>query len=89
MEIDYFICPICRMHKRIEKKLKGRIRFEFDLDNEPIIVIREGGKGYKDPFKIVKKLTIEQAKQDPKYKDIIDNFTQHIENLYNKLKKGG
>jgi len=87
MEIDYFVCPVCRMHKRIEKKLKGRIKFEFDLETEPIIVIREGGKGYRDPFKIIKKLTLKEAQKDEKYSKIINEFKQHIENLHKILEK--
>jgi len=44
VKIEYIVCPLCGMNRILEKKEKGRIGFEVDLDR-PFVQIRQpGGK---------------------------------------------
>lgn len=86
-EKDFFVCPVCRMHKRVSKNIKGMIRFEYNLDNEPLIIIRQGGGGYKDSFPIIQKITLKELKENKVYSELYTEFKKHIEYIHGKLQE--
>jgi len=85
-KIEYFCCPICGMSKVLNKKIKGRIEFNINFENNGIIQIRESG-GYKSGFVIIERIGVKEALKKEEYKEIVENLTAQVEKLYNYLKK--
>ena len=65
----------------ITKEAKGEFTFEkVDPQNDAFISIRNtpGGRGNPDSFKEVGKITLQEAKNMPEYKDLINSLRQKI-----------
>jgi hypothetical protein len=86
--LQQFVCPLCGLNRVIERKNKGRIRFDnVDLANGLILQERAGG-GRDSGFYLdrSKSLTLPELKGVSEYKDLLEQIRGKCEELLEVLK---
>jgi len=86
-EWEHLVCPVCGMNRKIDKKLKGRIKFGIDLENGIVLQYRTS-EGYKS-LKVIGGLTLKEMVEEGKYLDLLRELKEECLRVYNYLDKLG
>ena len=71
--MEFFVCPLCAMNRKVTNKNGERMRFDrVDLNTALVLQVRYGGGiGSGFPMNEAESMTIEQVIQTKEYGDII------------------
>jgi len=86
-EWENLVCPVCGMNRKIEKKVKGRIKFGIDLD-KGIVLQYWNSEGYKT-LNMYGGLTLKEMVEQGKYIDLLKNLKEECLKVYKYLEELG